>query len=99
MFQAGVFGKNCSQSVVIEESEMSEEAIIVEAKKAYDIASTGTSVHINVPFEEPLYGLVESDFTLNLIESTSRVDEVPEIPAELLVDEVKVLMLWISPFK
>ena len=93
VFQAGVFGKNCSHSVVIEESEMSDEAIIVEAKKAYDIASQGTSVHINVPFEEPLYGLTESDFTLNLIESTSRVEDVPEIPAELLIDEVKVLIV------
>ncbi|MBM71370.1 MAG: 2-succinyl-5-enolpyruvyl-6-hydroxy-3-cyclohexene-1-carboxylic-acid synthase [Crocinitomicaceae bacterium] len=93
VFQTGVFGKNCKHSVVIDELEMSDEAIIVETAKAFIIASKGTSVHINVPFEEPLYGLLKSSEDLNLIGASNSIDQNIEIPEELCKDGAKILLV------
>ena len=93
VFQAGVFGKNCKHSVVIDELEISDEAIIVETAKAFNIASTGTSVHINVPFQEPLYGLAKTCENLNLISSTSSNKHNIEIPEELCEAGAKILLV------
>tara|TARA_B000000532_G_scaffold143922_1_gene115584 strand:- start:7205 stop:8827 length:1623 start_codon:yes stop_codon:yes gene_type:complete len=95
IFQAGVFGKNVGHSVVIDECEMSNSTIIVETKKAFDIALTGTSAHINVPFEEPLYGVMPVE-EWNLI-AGSKSEKVcsgtVDFPEELLKPDLKVLIL------
>ena len=95
IFQAGVFGKNVEHSVVIDECEMSDSAIIVEAKKAFDVASSGTSAHINVPFEEPLYGVVPVE-EWNLIagrKSEKVCSGTVDFPEDLLRPDLKVLIL------
>ena len=95
IFQAGVFGKNVGHSVVIDECKMSNSKIIVEAKKAFDVASSGTSSHINVPFEEPLYGVVPVE-EWNLIagrKSEKVCSETVDFPEDLLRPDLKVLIL------
>ena len=93
VFQSGLFGKNCKHSVVIDELELSDEAIIVETAKAFNIASKGTSVHINVPFEEPLYGITDFDNGLNLIESSNESNNGLEIPVDLCEEGARVLIV------
>ena len=93
VFQEGLFGKNCKHSVVIDEVELSDEAIIVETAKAFNIASEGTSVHINVPFEEPLYGTTDFDNGLNLIESSNASNKGLKIPEELCEKGSRVLIV------
>jgi len=92
VFQTGVFSKNCKHSILIDELELSDEAIIVETKKAFDIASSGTSVHINVPFEEPLYSKSEKG-ELHLIDGSRRITCDFDIPDELIGSDAKVLVL------
>ena len=93
LFQAGLFGKNCKHSVVIDELELSDEAIIVETAKAFNIASKGTSVHIYVPFDEPLYGLEKCSENLNLIQPSKSTEQKIEIPEELCGKNSKILLV------
>jgi 2-succinyl-5-enolpyruvyl-6-hydroxy-3-cyclohexene-1-carboxylate synthase len=93
LFQAGVFGKNCKHSVVIDELELSDEGIVVETAKAFNIASKGTSVHINVQFDEPLYGLEKRSANLNLIQPSKSTDKHIEIPDELCEKGAKILLV------
>ena len=92
VFQTGVFSKNCKHSIIIDELELSDEAIIVETKKAFDIAASGTSVHINVPFEEPLYGKSELG-ELHLIDGSKKIKCDLDIPEELIAPDSKILVL------
>jgi 2-succinyl-5-enolpyruvyl-6-hydroxy-3-cyclohexene-1-carboxylate synthase len=92
IFQSGIFGNNCLRSFVIDELEMNTASIIVDAKKAYDIASSGGSVHINVPFAEPLYGLALIE-NLNLIQSINRTAPKFEIPECMVGEDVRVLVV------
>ncbi|MBM55181.1 MAG: 2-succinyl-5-enolpyruvyl-6-hydroxy-3-cyclohexene-1-carboxylic-acid synthase [Euryarchaeota archaeon] len=93
VFQAGIFGKNCGHAVLIDELELGDAEIVVEAKKAFDTAAKGTSVHINVPFEEPLYGLEEVDLGLNLIKIGGSNKVRAGVPAELMVEGIRILVV------
>lgn len=65
VFQKNMFGENCHYSIEIDELTMSEEEIASKSSEAYlESEYTGKPIHINVPFEEPLYGLTEFDENL-----------------------------------
>ncbi|PCJ82385.1 MAG: 2-succinyl-5-enolpyruvyl-6-hydroxy-3-cyclohexene-1-carboxylic-acid synthase [Bacteroidetes bacterium] len=57
--QQGIFSATTVFSATIDESEVNEIEIENIAVKAWSSAIKGGSVHLNLPFEEPLYGSIK----------------------------------------
>ena len=91
VFQNYVFENNCLGCFLVDELIMNEEEIALVASEAYAVAKNGP-VHINVPFEEPLYGLcdfIEFDFVESSVNSESELF----IPEGMNREDTKILVI------
>ena len=91
IFQNYIFENNCLGCFLIDELIMNTEEIALVASEAYGVAKAGP-VHINVPFEEPLYGLCELK-EISFIESNFESESDLFIPEGINLDNSKVLVI------
>jgi len=91
IFQNYIFENNCVGFFLIDELIMNEEEIALVTSEAYCVAKSGP-VHINVPFDEPLYGLCEGvDF--RFVESSVNSESDLFIPEGMNLVDSKVLVI------
>lgn len=64
VYQKDVFGLNCGISIEVDELQLSEEDIYNVGRNVFaETITKSMPTHINVPFEEPLYGLAEYEMS------------------------------------